>query len=304
MINRNNLFIALVFSMGYIFSSYYFSNVTPIESDTLQYYYYYLDITNETFPLSFEYITFIVMWFSNFLGLDFRGYLFVNYLLWLPLVFCIFYKSNKDYLLFLLGLFFYTHFFMLNASFLIRQYNGFLFFLYYFFVTNKSFKSVFFIISIFSHLSSIIYFVLINKRVSDFIVKNKIIIYFTSLFMLLINFSNFLSIYFDSLGFLTEYSSLSKKINGVKDYYTDNDGVNNTFLFLNIILGLIICFFINNNRLMEVERKVISLVFFSGILYIVFSSQPITANRLGFVAFSFVIPSFIIILRGLNARLK
>lgn len=297
-------FIALCFSAFFVLLCNYWVENIEIYNDTLQYYYYYLNIKNEPFPLPLEYFSFGLMYFCDYLGFNFKGYLLVNYYLWIPLIYLVFFNSNKNILFFFIGLFFFTHLFMVNVPFLIRQYNGFLFFLYFILTKNRYLKYIFGVTSIFSHLSSLFYFFVFNEKVSGFIVKNKIFIFVLSVSLFLTNISSDIIQIITEFNMFSDSASVSRKFQGVTDYYYEKGRIRYEFVLLNIFICLLFCFFINMEKINNFEKRLYSLIFVSSTLYISFASQPMVSNRIGFIGFAFVIPSLLLILRGLNVRFK
>lgn len=303
-VNKIGFLLGLFFSIIYVLLSYYWSYTVVITGDTLEYYYTFLNIANYPFPWFLEYFTSTLMWIVNFLGMDFNGFLFFSNLLWLPLVYIIFYKSEKDIFFLLIGMFFLSYLFFTNASFLVRQYHSFLFFLMFFFSEKKSYKFLFLLLSIFSHLSAILFFILSEKKVSKFILRNKIIILFLFIPMCFIDFlfyfdlvSNYI---INNFGFV----SFERKVVGANEYIENmNPVIQTSFVILNLIIIAIISFSKKFDGEM-VMSGLFSLIFISSMIYVIMRNEPIMANRIGFVAFSFIIPSLILVLRNFYVKFK
>lgn len=296
-ININGLFLSIIFSIIYFFISVYYAFTVEIKGDILEYLYNYLNIRSEPFPLPMEYVTFIIMNFCELIGLDFRSYLIVNYLLWLPFLSILIYRFKNDFFIYCIVLFFLTVFFFDNASYLIRQYNALIFFLYGFFIKNKKIKYFLYAISFFSHISSLFLIIFSNVKVSFFVFKVR--------FVFLI--FTFLALYFPIgeliFSFLTDfmgsigYDVLLRKNQGL--IFSGDLVVNNIFIYLNYALLVLVCFIWRYGINSFENNKILSLIVFSCFCYLIFSDNLILANRIGFLSFLFIIPLILIVLRGI-----
>lgn len=303
-INQLGLVISLFFVSLYVIFAYYWSINIEIVSDTQEYFYFFQNIQNEIYPIDGEYFTFLFMWIINILGFDFREYIFFNSCLWIPFVFFMFYKgsnleaSKVNLIFFLIGLTFLLPHFFINLSYLIRQMNGFLFFLYFVVFGRGVFlRLLFFSLSITSHMSSMLYFIVFNKFSTIFIIKFK---YYFFILVLLLKLTNFIDYFADYLFRLTLNDALDRKL-AILDSVGFN--FNLTFVIINFIIVFLI-FFINFDNLKTIQyKKIVCFVYVNSLVYILFSDNPILANRMAFSSFFFILPSLLIVVKGfIDAR--
>lgn len=298
--NQKDCFLGLFFSAIYFFLSLYWSVKVDILGDTLEYYYAFLNINNIPFPWHLEYFTSALMFVLSYFGFDFRGFLFINYILWLPLVYYIFSKSRKDIFVFFIGIFFLSYLFFINVSFLIRQFSAFLFFIYLIITSNHKIRYLFLFLMLISHLSSLFFLPFYFKRISTLILKYSKFLFLIFLMMLFLN----ISIVFEFLAnFSSNIAGLDRKISGLSGYTELDHYSKNIFVFLNIIIVIIIVF--SNKFFLSLRgNRFFALILINSMLYVVFRSEPIMANRVAFVSYSFIIPAMLLVFRGLYVKYK
>ena len=301
--NKSGIFLGFLFSIVYFILSLYWSGKVEIYSDTLEYYYAYSNIENIILPWSLEYFTSVLMYVCNYFGGGFRDYLLINYLLWLPLVFYIFYKSKTDVFLFFIGLFFLTYLFFLNASFLIRQFNAVLFLFYLLIVSNFRFKILFLILSLTSHLSSLFFLIFYFKKISIYILKFRKIIFLIFCGLLIFDFGSLVDFLLDFSNNAIGLKGFDRKFSGVQSYVGQNNSTKYIFVVLNFIIIIIICF---SNKFQESSKlnKLFALILTSSMLYVLLRNEPILANRIAFLSYSFIIPVILLVLRNFYVRFK
>jgi hypothetical protein len=297
-VNQKDIFLGLFFSGIYFFLSLYWSQKVNIYGDTLEYYYAFLNVNNITFPWHLEYFTSTLMFFLNHLGADFRGFLFINYLLWLPLVYYIFSKSRKDIFVFFIGLFFLSYIFFNNAAFLIRQFNAFLFFIYLLLAFNHGLRYLFLVLMLTSHLSSLIFLIFYFEKISNVILKYRKIIFLIFLLLLFFNV-NFIVEFL--INFSSDVAGFDRKLSSVSGYVNTGNDSKIFFVFLNFIIVAIIVF---SNKFYPVKKmnRFFATILISSMLYVVFRNEPILANRVAFVSYSFIIPGLFLVLRRLYVK--
>lgn len=300
MVQQRSIVFSLFFGFLYAVLAYYYSSNLKLEGDTYEYYLFFMNIRENTFPLNFEYFSFVLMWIVDIFGLDFRAYLLINYLLWLPLIFVIFYKSlsgcNINIYYFLIGLTFLIPMFFENTSFVIRQMNGFLFFLYYVFIGGRL-KFLFLFLSIASHMSSFIYFIFFNIFQRNFISLRFYFLIF-SFFLWLFDFKGFLfkffSVYVEGFSFERKLVAF-----GVEDY-----SINIKFILLNFIV-IILFLLIDFKKIKSKKDEIIVVyIYINSLLYLILAENPVLANRVAFSSFFFIIPSILLVLRVLLSAKK
>lgn len=299
-IKQSEVFLGTFFSFIYLILSLYWSNRIEIGGDTLEYYYTFLNIFNTPFPWDLEYFTSGLMYICKLFGADFRDYLFVNYILWLPLVYYIFSKSRRDIFFFCIGLFFLSYLFFVNVSFLIRQFNAILFFIYLILVVNYRIRFLFIFLMLISHLSSLFVIFFYFKKLSENILKYKKIIFLFFISLLFFDLSNILSLIVD---FSSNIAGLDRKILAISSYVDKDYLVRPIFVFMNIIVVLIVVFSKKFYPTCKMSR-VFAFITISSMLYILLRNEPILANRVAFVSYSFIIPILFLVLREFYVKSK
>ena len=299
-INSKSLLVSLVFSFIYIYLAWYWSSNILISSDTFEYYYAFNNIEYNTYLWFPELFTSFSMLVFSKLGFEFNIYLFFNNIIWLPLVFLFFYHSKKDLFLFVLGFFFLTYIFFVNNSFLIRQFQSFLFFCLYFIFKEKKYKYIFGILSLSSHLSAILFFILSYKKISYIILNNKLVIFIIFIILFFSGFYNYILLIFDYFYSLSNLGVFSKKIMDSQGYIDNiEDQANSYILGANFLVILLILF---NRKINKHSSGFYSLIFISSIILILFREQVVMSNRLGFVSFYFLLPCIILSLRSYHVK--
>lgn len=296
--------LGVSFSFIYILASFYWASHVEIIGDRLEYFYKFSNIVNDPFPWSLEYFTSSLMWLVNWLGLDFRGFLFVNYIIWLPVVYTLFYKSEKDIFLLLIGIFFLTYLFFIGSSYLIRQYSAFMFFIYYYFSENKKIKYISLGLALFSHLSSILFILLSTRKISSLIMRFRKVIFIFFIPLCFFDFVLYFKQFSQFISSKVNFVSFESKVAGANQYIDGLDlSVQTTFVVLNLVIIFAICF----SRKGCFEKRLLpifSLILISSMLYVILRNEPIMANRVAFVTFSFIIPSLILVLRSYYVKFK
>lgn len=310
-INRYNsdfilISVSIFFSIVFFYFSYKESQNIYLYDDTLQYYYAFLNIRSNPFPYGVEIITPIYMQIVSFLGLSFYQFIFICYLSWLPILIWFIYQAKKRPLLIFVPLFFLTHFFYDNAAFLVRQYLSCVFFFIYVYLHNKNsnYKYCFFIISFFTHISSVILF-LIYYLVNFLFFRLNVSIRVCSIVISFIVTLSLLSGIDLSQVIIKIILSNMDKIN-LDDlmrkalYYNSDDLSSSTNI--NVLILIVAQFYLVTlllifNKISNIKVLKALLFFYVNIfLFLMLRNTVVLSTRVGFLSFYFVIPSFIIIL--------
>lgn len=303
------LFTAFVISV-YFCLSYNWSQSIPITKDTLEYQYNFNDIFNHPFPYGIEFIPPLFMYIIKLLGGDFRDFIFFSYLLWLPIIIHLSATIKKPLNLVIL-IYFFSDYFSLNAAFLIRQYYSAIFFLCYLYLYSKDNRLyyIFILLSLFSHLSSLIWFIISSNRFINFIKSRRKFFIFSIIVIILFYIDTFETI-IDIFEKLTQYIDINE-INRKLFYYTQDKNKSDLNVPLKYSFFAFFSFFISYYTLIKLEHcsntslKALSIITMQSFFIIIFHENLILANRLGFFVFFFYVPSILyslILLRKINTR--
>lgn len=299
--NKSNnviiLFMIASIITAYLFTSYYWSRIIPIERDTLEYLYNFDNIFNIPFPYGIEFITNIFMYTVKLVGGDFRDFLFISYLLWIPIIAHLIKLIRYNFVFIIAVIYFFTEYFFLNAAFLIRQYYSAIFFFLYLYSREKRNKVwyIFLFLSILSHLSSLLWIVISSKKFISFINHKSRFYIFFFLIIILFNINVFGNI-IDILNFIAQHTNLDE-INRKLFYYTKNEGIPSSSVDFKYIILAFLSFALsyyalikkNNDNLLE--NRTLSIIIAQSFLIIISHENLVFANRLGFFVFFFYLPS-------------
>lgn len=284
-----SLFTAVIF----IIVIYHYSYSFFIIGDTEEYQFNFLQIESNPYPYGIEFIMPIVMSLIRYIGGDFRDFIFFSLTLWVPIVCWFAYLSVRKPIFLLTVFFFSSPWFIDNAAFLIRQYYAAYFFLFFIFSEKTSNKVLFFLLSVFSHLSSIIWllgytiiFIRIAKRkkilVTIFIFSMACFFISSQVFSLFIQLVNTISTYGLPDVFARKIAFYNSDMNSVQV------GLFRMSLSLIILtISFLILYLIN---LDEKKMNFISFIFFNASFFLMFSWNIVSASRLGFWSYYFSVP--------------
>ncbi|WP_421241196.1 EpsG family protein [Aeromonas enteropelogenes] len=302
---ENDLFfisLACIYCAVFILISYHYSLNLEFEGDTQQYFYAFNEIKSTPFPWRGEFVTSCIMLFVNTMGGDFRFYLFVCLLMWIPVLFHLMISAKRNFFIVFLCLFFLLPYFIGNVLFLIRQFHAALFFLFFVFYCHKRknarlITALLFTLSVGSHISAVIWFVFFNNKIKVWLAKPIVVF-----LMVTISFVMFL-MQIDAVSMLVNSLIELSNVLGVVEierkllFYTSGesmDAVPVTYQY--ILLSFMIVFF---SVFLLVKKKddnsfyLLSLT--QSLLLLVLSDNVVAANRFGFFAFYFSIPLVIIL---------
>lgn len=148
--------IAICLALLFVVFSYYYSINIEIFSDTEQYYEHFLELNEEPFPFGYEFFISFVMYFTKAFGGDFFHFIFLNYLLWLPLIFFLSLQLHDRPEFFFIIMFFFSHYFFNNAAFLVRQFEASVLFIYFIFFFLRWWRLGLLVISIGAHFHALL----------------------------------------------------------------------------------------------------------------------------------------------------
>ncbi|QXC06444.1 EpsG family protein [Aeromonas sp. FDAARGOS 1408] len=314
-IDNDFLFFILAYFGFIVFSlvSFGYASTFEVKGDTLQYFYNFESIKLDPFPYGFEFVTSGIMWLVNFLGGDFRLFLFVCLFMWSPIVFIVILLSRRNPMFIFIYLFFLTPIFMSNALYIIRQYHAALFFIMFIYLQKSERKIkiaslVLFLVSFCSHLSAILWFSLSRQRVVSLFVKPFFIytMAFTPFFLLLINV-NSISVFVDALIEISNFFGASD-INRKLAFYTTGEyllaePIGYQFIFISAIIIILSVYLMLYTAH---ENTWVFLMFTQSLLLVTLKDNIIIANRFAFFSYYFSMPSLLILislsLRGIKWR--
>lgn len=299
-IKKNQLYFIYIIAvvLVYFIQSYNWSQSIPITKDTLEYQYNFNDIFNKPFPYGIEFIQPLFMYIIKALGGGFRDFIYASYLLWLPVIIHLAKSIKKPYN-FIVLMFFFSDYFGLNAAFLIRQYYSAVFFLCYLYLYSKGNKLYYFFIllSLFSHLSSLTWFIVSsNCFVNSIKSKCKFFIFF--IMVMIFSYINIFEItiaFFEKLTQYIDFDVINRKL----FYYTLNENKHDVNVPLKYFLFAFFSFFISYYALIKLDYcnkiylKILSIIMMQSFFIIIFHENLILANRLGFFVFFFYVPSIL-----------
>lgn len=312
--SRNDFFyfsLAYVCTIIFIFVSYVFSLNFEVKGDTQEYLHAFNLIEFIPFPWGLEFVTSGIMWFINFIGGEFRLFLFVCLLMWSPVVFYAVLSAKNNTILFLIYIFFLLPIFMGNVLFLIRQFHAALFFLFFIFYINKSnghkLTSFFLMfLSIFSHISAVLWIVLFSKRVRVFL-GNPICAFFIVFISFLIFFMQ-VDVITLLVGFLTDlFSILGFDVIGRKLlFYSSGESLNVSsvgypFIVLSFCTVFFSMFLLVKYR---TDNPIFLLALTQSLLLIVFSDNVVAGNRFGFFSYYFSLPLIVFLISVSCKRIR
>lgn len=292
----------LLFLVVYVIFLIYRVYINPFEinSDIEQYFHHYQESGN-ILVFGFEFFVPILFFLSNYIGLDFYGFSF------LYSIFCIipiFYLSRRISLFFLsIYYLFFVLWFIPNNIFLLRQYISFGFLTLFLLGGQGKNHKILLFFSIFSHLSAIfIYaasFIGLKKQSPFFLLG----IFSIILFLLQID-NNFMGPFlFDLMSPLLEWDfgfDFNRKIYGQISIVGEELG--NVIPSFSVLLLLSFSVFIHSVEIFKFGEsdKLMRVFYFSACLSLIFASINVLSNRLGFAAYFFSVPYFLLVLGRVN----
>jgi hypothetical protein len=298
--------IGCFFSAIYLaFSSYYALNV-QIVGDTREYFWHFSKITEIWFPFGSEFFVSILMHITRILGGGFEFFIFLNYLLWLPLVYFLASRITRKPAYVLILIFLLTSYFFSNAAFLVRQYEALILFIYFVFFGFTRFGVVFLIFSIGAHLYSLallafstsLIIKMIFSGIGRCILFLLMVVTWFSLFDLGGIFVGVLGVIPDIVG-----ADVGRKIIGVQSEF-DNTiySVSPYIVFINYVLVISLLAIRVSESATRQQKIVFSICLISGVLFFLLSRYPILANRAGFVSYFLSVPALIYTVTSLWER--
>ena len=290
--------ICLMSSFIIIIWFYQHSITNPFElkSDYLQYYNFYNSANHNLDRFGSEFLTPLIYKVFNNLGVDFYQFVFLFGLAWLPIILKLSTRIKTGYLIFYFM--YFPIFFVENYAFLFRTYLAFMFFLMFILATGKK-RAVFVFLAIFSHMSAILFIFFSWLKLKS--KKLYVSLALSATLIMILNqigygFSRVLLFLLDYVGYLNY--DLQRKLSllvRIGQGNIDSSGVKIMILLASTVL--IHSLFINqDNKKFSFMRA----LFFSAIVALIFSDFKILANRLGFLAYYFSIPYFLMVLSSIS----
>lgn len=294
--NYIKLSVSLFCVITFLIFSYISSSNVIIASDTERYYEHFNNIKVENFPYKTEFFISLLMNFSAMLGGNFYSFVFLTYVLWVPVVAWLSYNSTRVPMYAIIMLFFFTPHFFVNASFLMRQYLCLLFFILYLFVKDRKYKILFLFFSFGSHAFSMLLFVVTRKMFFNILFHN-----YSRVFLFLcivvvhslnINISSFLlSSLYNLFGGLAW--AIDRKLVMLDFIDSAEYSLSGLIIIINALIFMLFTIFGVSSSLPHAIKFFSAILFFSSFLFLMNISVPIFANRLAFVTYFFSWPSLL-----------
>lgn len=305
----------LTFSLLFILISFYLTYNMELIGDNQNYYNIYNNINDDPFPFIFEFITSFLMLLSKKIGLDYFTFSFIKILLFIPAIIILDYKllKKKPFLstLFLIS-FLYPPFIDMMI-FLTRQSLSINFLIFSIVAKKNTAKYIWYIVSIFTHISSIIFLpaLLFTSIIYSFF-KNKIIMLLILVNIFIgyfykISLVDFVFYIFNTFGdympsFLQD--NISRKIGFYSIYNSEDFDPLSTLRLIFIILTLIIFILTKNNKFHNniTQVKFLCTWWISILLFSFLLTNNMMATRTGFFSYYFCISIFIISISYLTKK--
>ena len=230
------------------------------------------------------------------------------YLSWLPIIIWFIYESKKRPILIFIPCFFITHFFFANAGFVIRQYLSCVFLFMFLYFSHKetinSRRYIFLFFSIATHLASIliitVYFFskFVSNKKSDKTVRllTCILLLITTLSLISgVDLSqSVISILLDNIDKINIEVLLRKAL------YYKSDNLSSDINIPVFILIVTQFYFLSSVLLFTKinNKKILLLLLFFYLnifMFLILRNTTVISNRVGFLSFYFVIPSFVML---------
>ncbi|HIF9351675.1 TPA: EpsG family protein [Photobacterium damselae] len=297
-LNLRSLSISCFTIIIYIISCYLWSRRIMIYGDTEAYFHAYENIKNISNPYGVEFILSAIMNIVDIANLSFRDLLFILLLLWFPIVGILSYKSYKSPVFIFAVIFFFLYQFNQNATFLIRSYLSILFFMLFIVIKIKA-KFIFLLLSFFSQISSVVFFLAYNNYMYNLLLISRARSF--SLLFLVVVLSRFISNnIFSYIDFSYLYGVFPDAINRKLSFYQGSIDIGSSNVFI-ILLAILLGLMIILIKKKESRKKFDALIFSQVLICVLFSNINVLANRLGIIAFMFSIP---LICFYINERIK
>lgn len=288
------LSLQVIFSSIYIASSYIYSLNILFKPDTLVYYNDYLNINSNSLPYGIEFVIPLIMLASNKIGMDFNGFIFILLLFWTPVVFFLTKEVSKSLLYIFPIIFFMLPQFQEMVTFLIRSYFGLLMF-FYFTLVNSRVKYIFFIFSIFSQITSILFFFLCNSKFHRILFKRSIISVSILIACFLWGEGQ------HSLGYLSDFNfdflpsylneALYRKLGFQMRSQDSVIYIGDLRKYILLVFGLLLITKVKAcDKIIKNDNGLDALVFLNVILALLFMNNTVLSSRLGLIAYYFYIP--------------
>jgi hypothetical protein len=297
---------AILWSILFSVLAFYYSLNIKIVSDTRQYYEHFLALYAEPFPFNYEFFISLVMFLTKWLGGGFNFFVFLNYLLWLPIVFLLASRLPSRPEFAVVIIFFLTGYFFNNAAFLIRQYEATALFICYIFVPTRKWKFLILIFSIASHFHALLLLFFSSRLLGEIIFYpiTRLILFITVpvVWYFKIDIGSPLINFFSSQ-FLVLWTGLDRKLSGMSIILDDNTFTLSPYIIIinaTLVMGMLALG--PPKSINSQEKSILSICLLSGVLFFLLMQNPILANRVSFVSYFLAIPALIycasVILRG------
>ena len=289
--------IAICLALLFVVFSYYYSINIKIVSDTEQYYEHFLELNEEPFPFGYEFFISFVMYFTKALGGDFFNFIFLNYLLWLPLIFFLSLRLHGRPEFFFIIIFFFSHYFFNNAAFLVRQFEASVLFIYFISFSLRWWRLGLLVISIGAHFHALLLLIFSFHFFVRIIFHpaTRFILLFLILFIWIYRFDfgafvvEFLSFHFSGLGLEFDRKLIGMTVNLGDDFYTISPFI--SFINGGLVVGLLALGAPKGAT--DQEKSIMSICLSSGILFFLFMQNPLLANRVSFVSYFLSVPALV-----------
>lgn len=305
--NQFNGYKYLIYSLSFIIVTYYkvFFDL-KLESDNLNYFNIYNNILNNPFPFYFEMVNSGIMYFFKIVGLDFFVYTFLKLLIFIPAFILIDRKiiNNNIISIFFLISTLYPPFIEMMI-FLSRQSLSINFLIFCLLSSDKKRSWFWFLLSVMTHISSLIYFPFLTftHKLFKFLVSKT-----CAIFLLVFLFYGYFHLSLSSiiielidknLHYFPEIIRHNVNMKIGFYYVSDNNFdelsiLRLMFIVINILFFLFL--FDERTKYNLLQERIIGIYIYSLVFLILVIDTSIMAMRVGFFSYFFCISWFIIYL--------
>lgn len=291
------IFVVL-FSLAYMLAAWYFSSSYEPVGDGLEYQRLYESIFIRVNVYGLESVVPYLMYACKWMGLDYRKFLLLFSLLWLPVAIYFIWATRANGCFLIVAAFFLSWLFFYSAYFLMRQFAGALFFSLSLMIGSRTFKAVLLCLAVCSHLAIVLWIPALFAPVRRVVLDGRLFI--------VIFFGSFASYVLGSLpedriagwiDWLSGYFSWNGELARKFGYYSSNNSadlaLSPSVLFVVFVSGAILLLFRPSARIKGAAvETLLSIMLVSSVACFVFSANPVLANRVGFMAYFFAVPYF------------